>query len=279
VIGPAERAQIERALAGVRDALGTDLVGAYLFGSAVLGGFGPRSDLDVMVVSGRRMSQEEKRRLIAHLREASMRPRPLELTVVVRREIRPWRYPPEMDFQYGDWWRAEFERGEVEPWGSRVNPDLASLITMVLAAGSPLAGPPAGDVFDPVPPADYAASLAAGVDGLLAELGTDTRNVVLTLARIWAGIVTGDLRSKDAAADWALPRLPQELRPVLARARAIHPGEEAERWDDLRAATRAFATDLASRIERARHETTTWAGSPGLPRDERLWCSVRMERG
>lgn len=46
--------QIELLLAGVRDVLGEELVGAYLFGSAVLGGLRPRSDLDVMVVSSRR---------------------------------------------------------------------------------------------------------------------------------------------------------------------------------------------------------------------------------
>ena len=71
-------------------------------------------------------------------------------------------------------------------------------------------------------------------DALLADLGGDTRNVILTLARIWSTVARGDIRSKDAAADWALDRLPGEHRPVLARARAIYLGHEEERWDDLR---------------------------------------------
>ena len=73
-----------------------------------------------------------------------------------------------------------------------------------------------------------------GIDPLLADLDDDTRNVVLTLARIWTTLGTGEFRSKDAAADWALERLPEEHRAVLARARAIYLGDEPERWDDLR---------------------------------------------
>ena len=109
-------------------------------------------------------------------------------------------------------------------------------------------------VFDPVPRSDFVAALAHGVDGLLDELETDTRNVVLTLARIWSGIVTDEVLSKDAAADWALPRLPEHLRPVLARARAIYLGDEEERWDDIRPQVRAYAEHVAAEIERARDD-------------------------
>jgi len=43
----------------------------------------------------------------------------------------------------------------------------------------------------------------------------------------------GVIRSKDAAADWALPRLPLEHRPVLEHARAIYLCDAAEEWSDL----------------------------------------------
>ncbi len=232
--------QIELTLAAVRGVLGEDLVGAYLHGSAVLGGVRPRSDLDVMVVS-RRMALREKRRLVARLLAISCRPRPIELTIVVQGEIRPWQYPPRMDFQYGDWWRSEFERGEVEPWPSATNPDLAPLIRMALVGDTPLLGPPPAEVLDPVPRRDYIDALAHGIHELVRDLESDTRNVVLTLARIWNGIVTDDVCSTDAAADWALQRLPAEHRPVLARPRAIYLGDEEEGWDDIREEVRAYA--------------------------------------
>jgi streptomycin 3"-adenylyltransferase len=71
------------------------------------------------------------------------------------------------------------------------------------------------------------------IPGLLDDLETDTRNVILTLARIWTTLATGDIRPKDAAADWVTKRLPENLRAVLARARAIYLGDAPEGWDDL----------------------------------------------
>src|SRR5437660_1423763 len=56
--------QIQLLLQGVRDVLRSDLVGAYLHGSAVLGGFRPDSDIDVIVLSTRRTTADEKRALI-----------------------------------------------------------------------------------------------------------------------------------------------------------------------------------------------------------------------
>jgi streptomycin 3"-adenylyltransferase len=50
---------------------------------------------------------------------------------------------------------------------------------------------------------------------------------------MWSTLATGAIRPKDAAADWALARLPEEYRPVLARARAIYLGQHPEGWDDI----------------------------------------------
>lgn len=69
------------------------------------------------------------------------------------------------------------------------------------------------------------------MDELLRDIDSDTSNEVLTLARICVG--TDEVRPKNAAADWALHRLPAKHRPVLLRARAIYLGEEEEHWDDL----------------------------------------------
>lgn len=156
-----------------------------------------------------------------------------------------------MELQYGEWLRDGFERGEVEPQ-PEANPDLALLIAQVLLADRPLHGPPPADVFEPVPRADLERALAADVDELLPGIhgGTDTRNGVLTLARIWCTAVTGDIRSKDAAAEWALERLPLRHRPVLAHARAVYVGDEEERWDDLRALIRPHTGHVVSEIRR-----------------------------
>jgi streptomycin 3"-adenylyltransferase len=154
-----------------------------------------------------------------------------------------------MDFQYGDWWRAEFERGD-EPWESP-NPDLAIQLEMALQADHPLFGPPPTEVLDPIPSADVRRAMVDGIPGLLADLDGDERNVVLTLVRIWTSLTTGIIRSKDSAADWAMPRLPPEHRPVLAHARAIYLDETAEAWGDLLPRVRPFVEHVIGEIERA----------------------------
>ena len=67
----AETEQAARVVAAVADVLGDDLLGVYLHGSAVLGGIRPHSDLDVLAVSARRTTPEEKRRLVDRLRAVS----------------------------------------------------------------------------------------------------------------------------------------------------------------------------------------------------------------
>jgi aminoglycoside adenylyltransferase-like protein len=161
--------------------------------------------------------------------------------------VRPWRYPPRLDLQYGDWWRSEFERGDGAPW-TTPDPDLAILITTVLLASQPVFGPPATDVLDPVPRADLEHAMLDGIPGVLLELDKDTRNMILTLARMWTTMATGEIKPKDAAADWVLRRLPEEHRAVLEHARAMYLGEEPDVWDELMPRVRPHADVVVGAI-------------------------------
>ncbi|MGW5671146.1 aminoglycoside adenylyltransferase family protein [Micromonospora sp. NPDC003776] len=254
-LDPVTRAQLKDILLVVDGVLGADVLGAYLHGSGVLGGLRPASDVDVFVVSGRRTTAAQRRALVEGLFEISGRrafrgpARPVELTVVTHADVRPWRYPPHGEFLYGEWLRDEYAGGGAprpEP-----TPDLAPLITMVLRGNTPLVGPPPAELLDPVPAADLARAIVAGIPGLLADLDDDTRNVLLTFARIWATLDTGDILPKDVAADRALALLPPEHRPVLAHARAIYLGEAEERWsDELTAQVRPHVDHVLAEIRR-----------------------------
>ncbi|GCB48274.1 aminoglycoside adenylyltransferase family protein [Streptomyces sp. NL15-2K] len=232
--------------------LGADnTLGIYLHGSAALTGLRPHSDIDVLVVVREPTTHAQRRALVDELLKVSGGPkaRPVELIVVVQSEVRPWRYPPNCEFLYGEWLRDDFERGLVP--APEPSPDLAPLLTMVLEGDAPLYGPLPADVLDPVPHDDLRRAIVAGVPELMDELHSDTRNVLLTLARIWTTLATDTIRSKDAAADWVLERLPDEHRPVLAHARAVYLGDEREHWDrdDLRPAVRPCADFLRRAIE------------------------------
>ncbi|ANS66029.1 nucleotidyltransferase [Streptomyces lincolnensis] len=227
--------------------LGDNPLGVYLHGSAVLGGLRPHSDVDVLVVVRRSLTGGERRELLEELLKMSGNgARPVELIVVVQDDVRPWRYPPTCDFLYGEWLRAGYESGVVP--GREVMPDLAPLLTMVLRGDAPLDGPPPADLLDPVPSEDLARAIVAGVPQLMEEVETDTRNVLLTLARVWTTLATGAIRSKDEAAAWAVERLPAPYRPVLERARAVYLGEREEGWDDLRSSVRPCAEHLVAVI-------------------------------
>ncbi|MBK6041184.1 aminoglycoside adenylyltransferase family protein [Streptomyces sp. MBT55] len=250
--------QLRETVGWAEGVLGGDLIGAYLHGSSVLGGLKPASDVDVLLVSRRSMDERERRAFLDGLLRISGSggmARPVELAVVVQSEVRPWRYPPTCDFLYGEWLRAEYEAGAVpraEPM-----PDLALLISMTLTGDAPLTGPRPTQVLDPVPHADLARASVAGIPELLGDLEGDTRNVLLTLARIWATLATGRIMPKDAAADWALGRLLPEHRAVLEHARRLYLtcSYTEESWSEaLRTQVRPHVDGVLAEIERLSSE-------------------------
>jgi Domain of unknown function (DUF4111) len=196
---------------GLRELFGDDLLGVYRHGSEVLGGGGPHSDVDVLAVTARRMTEEERRQLVELCRTV---PR-LEFDLVVASELHPWRHPAPYDFH--------FWAGRGEGLGPGTNADLAAVVTMVHAGERTLYGPPPAELLDPVPRADY-------VDGILRD--ADTHDVIM-LTRVWAGVATSEVHSKLRAAEWALPRLPDEHRPVLEQAVAYYRGERADPPDGV----------------------------------------------
>jgi len=66
---------------------------------------------------------------------------PIEMTLVEKAAINPWKYPPHFDFQYGEWLRESFEKGIIEPWQTYEMPDLAVIIMQVLLKSQTLLVP------------------------------------------------------------------------------------------------------------------------------------------
>ena len=250
----------------VRDVLGEALIGAYLHGSAVLGGLRPTSDVDILAVIDRSTTEAERRTLVDRLLEISGRRarrgpgRPIELTILVQSDVRPWRFPPRVEFLYGEWLRGDYEGGFVPEPGPMA--DLGPEIALTLAGNLALAGPPPAEVLDPLPEADLRRSITAGVPSLLDDLDSDTRNVLLTLARIWATLATREIGSKDQAAAWALERLPEPDRGSLNLAREMYlEGWDRDDWGSDLAAARETATHLVGEIRRANGDEQDLGGT------------------
>lgn len=245
------------AAAAIERALPPDAVVAiYLYGSAVAGGLRPDSDLDFALVTARRLTVLEKEHLFEDIRplsRRSLRPddgRPLEVTVLALPDVRPWRYPPLVDAQYGEW-LTDVQLSDQVRRGPGASPDLAVLITMLRQASRPYRGPAAEDVLDSVPHDDLVRATRDAIPNLHADLEADTRNVLLTLARMWTTMATGTIRTKDDAAEWAAERLPVDDRRLLDRARVLYLEGGWGEWGTTMADVRGLADRMGDEIRDA----------------------------
>ncbi len=223
------RAVIERHLAATLDTI-------HLFGSAIDGGLKPDSDIDLLVTVSAAPNDSLRQALMLDLLKVSSPPgdggtwRPLELTVVARSEVVPWRYPARRELQFGEWLRHDILSGTFEP--AVLDHDLAILLTKARQHSLALLGPSAATFFEPVPKEHFSKALFDTIAQWNAESDWkgDERNVVLALARIWYSASTGLIAPKDVAAAWVSERLPAEHRPLICKARAAYLGSED---DDL----------------------------------------------
>lgn len=249
--------QLSHARAVLDAHLGGNLLALHLFGSAVEGGLKPRSDIDLMATVNTPLPDPVRRALMTDLLAVSAPPdaagvwRPLEVTVLVRADVVPWRYPARRELQFGEWLRDELRSGSVEP--AMPDPDLAILLTKLRQHGVVLVGPPADELFDAVPRADFMQALLDTVAQWNGEADWfgDERNIVLALARVWFSAVTGGIAPKDVAAHWAIERLPPALRPILAQARLAYLGTAHDDPAALAAGMADFVRHVRREVEAA----------------------------
>jgi streptomycin 3"-adenylyltransferase len=188
-------------------------LGVYLYGSAVHGGLKPRSDLDVFVVTRRRTTETEKRRLVEGLR--AITGRNVEVTITADGAAY-------MDFQWGGWLPDGWEEGE--------NPDLQLLIHQVRERSRTLHGPPPTELLPAIAPEDLRRAMFDSVDPIIGGLHEDPTNAILALCRMLCTLVTGEFVPKDVAAEWTHARFPHA---AIAKARATYLGGLPEDYTGL----------------------------------------------
>lgn len=222
--------------------LGADVVGIYIHGSMALHCFVEGvSDIDLLIVTGRRVPRAERLAIAGDILCADARPSPLELSALWQRDLIPWQHPTPCQFHYSEAWSERYRqllRGELA--GSFIvdedfrDPDIACHAKLTRQCGICIFGKPARDVFPPVPEADFWQSISDGVEDydFHAYASRYFASNILVLARILSYKVEGRILSKHEAGRWALARVPGAYHPIIEQAmRAWYAGAEMPACD------------------------------------------------
>jgi len=232
-----------------------DVIGFYLYGSATTTGLRPESDIDLLILTRRSLTDCERSALVSLLLEASgwkghagqfpeaAARQPLEVTSLVLDDLRPLTVSPRCDFQYGEWLREDLLAGLL-PQPSH-DPDVVALLAAAQESHEVLRGQAFEDLLDPIPPELLRQALLAVIPDVVQEIAGDERNSLLTLARIIVTLDTGQVVSKDAAAQAVAPKLTEKDRVLLEYARAGYLGQISDDWSEQSSQAKTLAHTMA----------------------------------
>lgn len=197
---------VERLAAELPELLGANLVGLYVYGSLAFGCYNPaRSDIDVLVVTRRRIARETREPLAAMLGEC---PR-LEISFLSRADLEPWRYPTPYNVHY-----APKEGVKEDGKGKYFAAEIVNARTRAV----PLVGPPAGETLPEVPREDFLDCILDDVRWARENYDTEGPMYgILNCCRVLAYVRTGEVLSKAEGGEWGAHELP-EFRPIIERA-------------------------------------------------------------
>ncbi len=241
----------EAADEALRRRLGGRVVGTYLHGSAVLGGFVPgRSDTDVLVVVADDVGRTALTPAVDELSvNGGCRGTGIELSIVTaeaaRTSAEPWPFLVHV---------VTGATATRVVWGSELpgDRDLLMHTAVVRAAGVAIGGPSPDQTFGPV---DRPAVLGYLVDEMYeaVECATPTYTV-LNACRAYRFLVTGDLVSKLDGAAWArcqpsaapfVPAIDAAVAHQRTGSSVTPDGDEARRLALMVAALISGGTDAA----------------------------------
>lgn len=218
------------------------LLGTYLHGSAVLGGFAPtRSDLDLLTVTTGPLSATTKQQLATALSPQVLpcsAVRGLELSVVTRTTLAPTPTPPfELHLA-----TSNATTRVVDGQGHPGDPDLLLHFAVCRDHGHALTGPPPRQLFAPIPRRWLLQGLAREL--AWAQQHASVEYQVLNACRAWRFTDENLLCSKLDGGQWARTRVDDpaiiELAVARQQGQLVQPPDES--------AVTAFVQDILHRL-------------------------------
>lgn len=233
--------------------LGPALKAAYLHGSFVGHGLRKRSDVDLFAVIEGPLPVSVRAPLSADLMAVSglyptdpLARRPLEVIIFQLADLKPLPFPARAEFVYGEWLREAFASGSVPQ--AETSPEFTLLLAQARREAIPIMGPSLADLVADIPVNAIRRAIGDLLPGLIASLVGDERNVLLTLARMWITVATGQFVSKDIAANWAGPQLSDHAAATLSVARDAYLGDGEDNLHLRRMEVSAAAEELRGHI-------------------------------
>jgi predicted nucleotidyltransferase len=227
---------IEALLAGVREALGENLVGLYLRGSLALGDFNPEtSDVDILVVTERRVSESEFKALnVFHERIPAREnafARAYEVSYVDRDSLRRFapgeRRHPTVGSDWHFQWAQHRDSFVLERWTVRERG-----VTVMGPAPKTLIDAISADELRAAATGELRARMEHWAAGNEPPGWMDTRHYqafeVETICRALYTIEFGDLPTKPQAVTWAQKTLPEPWHALVEWSQAHRADKTAD---------------------------------------------------
>lgn len=151
--------QVSQTLTALCDILGGGLQAVYLHGSAASGRLRPQSDIDLLAVVRRGLTESERAALLSSLLRLSGRypsvqggPRCLEIMVFSHPDLTAGLFPARVDFVFGEWLRDGYEAGEAAM--PTQDPELTLVLAQARQEAITLLGPDRDQLLPEVPMAE-----------------------------------------------------------------------------------------------------------------------------
>jgi len=243
------RTVLDSCVASHREVLGDALLGVYLHGSLAMDCFNPQaSDIDILAVSRRETSKDQKKEIIQWFLDHSRKPSLLEYSLLNQDDLRAWRHPCAFDLHYSEMHRNMYKKGDGDGLSKNKlgDPDLAAHLTITKARGLVLWGKPIDDVFPEIPARDYKKSLLYDFKDIAKEVRTKKVSVysLLNPCRVAGYFRDGLIMSKDEGGEWGMKNFP-DMANEISKALAMYRGDVKKvDFDALKAV--AFIKEIES---------------------------------
>jgi streptomycin 3"-adenylyltransferase len=198
--------------------LSDNLVGIYLHGSYVLGGFNPDvSDIDFLIVVEGDFDFVRKKEIISVLLEFDKYSpaKGFEMSVMtVNETLRPLSPTPFL-LHYSNFHKDRYSNEDDYLCSGADDPDLLTHLTVIIDQGICAYGRPIDQVFGIVPRENYLEAIMYDLNDAREGITGSFEYYVLNLCRSLFYLKENVIASKTDGGKWALKHVPNEFLPVV----------------------------------------------------------------